>query len=134
MTKKEDESVEEQIMEEFEDLINEAFKNNKEIQEEKEPEKKPEDKLEIETIENYLLTLGYRAAPRKIHKDYPDLFSVDCDDDMLSETPGVEITPENLLLSSLLTYKKEQELKKIRRKLTESKKKNETRDKKVRDA
>jgi len=111
MTKKEDE--EDIDFEEFGDLLAESLAL--EVEEEEPVTKRTKGSIQIQNVEEYFLELGFKGKPGKLHKSFPDLFSTKLDNnsDKISDTPGVEVSPENLLLSSLITIQKEQELKKI---------------------
>ena len=116
MTKKEDEEdidFEDIDFEEFGDLLAESLAL--EVEEEEPVTKRAKGSIQIQNVEEYFLELGFKGKPGKLHKSFPDLFSTKLDNnsDKISDTPGVEVSPENLLLSALITIQKEQELKKI---------------------
>lgn len=90
------------------DLLEDYGIVDEEFLEDEYENKKNYKKFKIQTVEEYLLEIGYGSTPpRKLYKDYPDLHKVKLDkkDDISSEYPGVEALPETQLYASLLTYK-----------------------------
>lgn len=118
MTKKEEEDDDEIVLTEldFDEMMEECLEETPTMIEDETVENKKAGSVRIQTVEEYFLELGFRGKPRKLHKDFPDLFGSKMDDknDKVSETPGVEVSAENLLLSSLITLQKSQELKKLK--------------------
>ncbi len=117
------------LQKKFEDLIQEALKNAGIDQAEIENASKQKNKIKIEPVENYLITMGYKDAPKKIRKEFPALFKVKLDkkDDMLSETPGVERHTSELFYYDILGFCKELEYKEYVKSIKKKKnKKNNT--------
>ena len=108
----------------FEQIIQDALANSQEFFDE--INKTSHNNFKIQLFEEYLLEMGYKAPPKKIRKDFPDLFGVKIDDktDMISETPGLEKYPGELFYFDMLALSKELEIKKAMKKLA-NKKKNE---------
>ena len=116
MTKKEEEDDEIVLTDlDFDEMVKECMEDAPIIMEKEETPKRRRGSVQIQTVEDYFLELGFRGIPRKLHKDFPDLFGSKMDDknDKVSETPGIEVSADNLLLSSLITVQKSQELKKL---------------------
>lgn len=99
-------------------------KTMQKIDEEDKREKLEANKLKIQPVEEYLQVLGYTSErlPKRIFKEYPDLFSVKVKDktDMLSEIPGIEASAATQLLASLMTAESEAKRKKWQKKKSTS--------------